>query len=203
MIKSMTGFATATVESESVTSTATIKSVNHRFLDLQLRLPQSLAAAEQSLRTLVQRRVARGRLEVTLAVQLRRDTTPVVELDETFVARVGEAIERARALGIVAGPLQPGDLLRLPQALTVREAASQTPEEEAAAVKRTADEALIAALEALDTMRRREGELLNVDLEQRRALLARAIDQAGVASADGQAARRISCSSGSRSSGRR
>jgi uncharacterized protein (TIGR00255 family) len=190
MIKSMTGFATATVEADGVTTTATVKSVNHRFLDLQLRLPTTLAAAEQGFRAIIQQRVARGRLEATLAVQLRRETTPIVELDEAFVSRVGAAIERAKTLGVVAGELQPGDLLRLPQALTVREAASQTPEEEAEGVRRTAEEALVASLEALDTMRRREGELLNQDLEQRRAMLAKSIEQVAAAAADGQAGRR-------------
>src|SRR5262245_61906839 len=122
MIKSMTGFATATVESELATTTATLKSVNHRFLDLQMRLPQSLAAAEQSLRVIVQQRVARGRVEATLNVQTRRATTVVVELDEAFATNLSNAIERARELGIVEGALLPGDLLRFPQALAVREA---------------------------------------------------------------------------------
>jgi len=190
MIKSMTGFATMAVESEGATTVATIKSVNHRFLDLQMRLPSSLAAVEQGLRTLVQQHVARGRLEVTLGVQVRRVTAPIVELDEAFVARVGAAIDRARALGVVTGSLQPGDLLRLPQALTIREEATQSADDENATIRRGAEDALIGALEALDTMRCREGELLGHDLELRRALLARAIEQIALAAADGQAGRR-------------
>src|SRR5262245_14902211 len=46
MIKSMTGFASVTREDERATMTVTIKSLNHRYLDLQLRIPQSLAALE-------------------------------------------------------------------------------------------------------------------------------------------------------------
>ena len=76
MITSMTGFASATHEAESATTSVTVKSVNHRFLDVQLRVPSTLAAAENALRTQIQQRLARGRVEVTIAVQTRRVTTP-------------------------------------------------------------------------------------------------------------------------------
>ena len=66
MIKSMTGFASLTRDDEAATITVTMRSVNHRFLDLQLRMPPSLAALESQLRALVQQRVARGRVEVAV-----------------------------------------------------------------------------------------------------------------------------------------
>ena len=72
MIKSMTGFASLTREDETATVSATIKSVNHRFLDVQLRIPAALAALETRIRALVQQHVARGRVEVGVGVQQRR-----------------------------------------------------------------------------------------------------------------------------------
>jgi uncharacterized protein (TIGR00255 family) len=186
MITSMTGFASATHEAESATTSVTVKSVNHRFLDVQLRVPTALAAAENALRTQIQQRLARGRVEVTVAVQTRRATTPIVELDEAFATRVGAAIERARELGVVSGGLQAGDLLRFPQALAVREAPVASPEDEAAQLKRGAEAALAAALAALDAMRRREGELLRADLDARRATLAAAIERVAEAAGQGQ-----------------
>ena len=191
MITSMTGFASATVEGEGATTSVTVKSVNHRFLDLQMRVPSSLAAVEHTLRGLVQQRVARGRVEVTVNVQARHATTPTVELDEAFAARLGSAIDRARALGIVSGTLAPGDLLRFPQALAVREAPAAAPEDEAAELKRGAEAALAGALEALDGMRRREGELLRADLDSRRTTLARAIERVAAAAADGEAVLKV------------
>jgi uncharacterized protein (TIGR00255 family) len=186
MITSMTGFASATHDAEGATTSVTVKSVNHRFLDVQLRVPGPLAAAENALRTQIQQRLARGRVEVTVTVQTRRVTTPTVELDEAFAGRLATAIERARELGVVSGMLQPGDLLRFPQALAVREAPVASPEDEAAQVKRGAEMALAAALEALDTMRRREGELLRADLDARRATLAAAIERVAEAAVQGQ-----------------
>jgi uncharacterized protein (TIGR00255 family) len=187
MITSMTGFASATHEGESATTSVTVKSVNHRFLDVQLRVPSPLAAAESALRALIQQRLTRGRVEVTVNVQARRATTPLVELDEAFASRLAAAIERARALGVVSGTLAPGDLLRFPQALAVREAPAAAPEDEAVALKRGAEAALGSALEALETMRRREGDLLRADLDGRRGTLAAAIERVATAAADGQA----------------
>ena len=186
MITSMTGFASATHEAESATTTVTVKSVNHRFLDVQLRVPSTLAAAENTLRTQIQQRLGRGRVEVTIAVQQRRITTPTVELDEAFATRVGAAIDRARELGVVSGTLLPGDLLRFPQALAVRDTPVASPEDEAVQLKRGAETALASALEALDTMRRREGELLRADLDSRRTTLAAAIERVAEAAAEGQ-----------------
>ena len=64
MIKSMTGFASLTRDDERGTIGVTIRAVNHRFLDLQLRLPTPLAALEPPLRALVQKRLGRGRVEI-------------------------------------------------------------------------------------------------------------------------------------------
>ena len=186
MITSMTGFASATHEAESATTSVTVKSVNHRFLDVQLRVPSTLAAAENALRTQIQQRLARGRVEVTIAVQTRRVTTPVVELDEAFAGRVAAAIERAREIGVVSGALDPRRPAALPAGLAVREAPVASPEDEAAQLKRGAETALAAALEALDAMRRREGELLRADLDARRGTLAAAIERVADAAAQGQ-----------------
>jgi uncharacterized protein (TIGR00255 family) len=186
MITSMTGFASATVEAEGATTSVTVKSVNHRFLDVALRAPAALAPAESALRALVQQRLARGRVEVTFNLQGRRATTPIVELDEAFAARVGAAIDRARELGVVSGTLAAGDLLRFPQALAIRDAPATSPEEDSAELKRAAEAALGSALEALDAMRKREGDLLRADLDARRGTLARLIERVAEAAAQGQ-----------------
>ena len=121
MIKSMTGFASLTHEDERATIGVTVKTVNHRFLDVQLRMPQSLAEIEPRIRALLQKRLARGRVEVAITVQLRAVLAPTVELNEDMVNALAAALERAREKGLVAGVLTPGDLLRVPQAVSIRE----------------------------------------------------------------------------------
>src|SRR5437879_2667673 len=126
MIKSMTGFASVTVEDDRATVAVTIRALNHRYLDLQLRIPQSLASIESDVRALVGRQVARGRVELSLSLQLRQTPGIEVEFNEEFGRALEAALEQARSRGLVAGALSPGDLLRLPQALTIRERPSDT-----------------------------------------------------------------------------
>ncbi len=170
MIKSMTGFASQTQDDDVASVAVTIKSVNHRFLDLQLRLPAFLSGLESRLRALVQSRVARGRVEVSVTVQQRRSAGIEVELNEAFVAALRPALDRARELGLVEGPLTPGDLLRFPQALSIREKADDTPVEETPLAERI-EQTVTAALDDLETMRVREGGYLRTDLDNRRTRL--------------------------------
>ena len=172
MIKSMTGFASVTHEDERASVGVTVRSVNHRYLDVQTRLPQSLSALEQRVRGLVQQRVARGRVEVAVSVQLRQQPKLEVELNETFVAALSQAMERARAAGLVQGTLQPGDLLRFPQALAVREQAAELDADSVAAMEAAIETAVAQALADLDVMRCREGAMLQTDLDARKQAVA-------------------------------
>ena len=145
MIKSMTGFAALTREDDRATIAVTIRALNHRYLDLQLRIPQSLAAIESDVRALVAKRVARGRVELSLSLQVRQLPGVDVEFNEEFGRALSAALDQARARGLVAGALTPGDLLRLPQALTIRERQADADEaaqaEVAARARAAVDEA--------------------------------------------------------------
>ena len=169
MMRSMTGFAAVTHDDARGSLSVTVRAVNHRFLDLQLRLPPLLAELEPRVRALVQRGLARGRVELQVSLQPRGGSSPVVELNEGFVVALTTALEGARAAGLVQGPLTPGDLLRLPQALAIREHA---PEADAGAGwAETLDATVARAIEALDEMRIREGGHLKTDLAARKGTL--------------------------------
>jgi uncharacterized protein (TIGR00255 family) len=185
MIKSMTGFASLTKDDSSASIGVTLKSVNHRFLDLQLRTPGSLAALESRIRALVQSRVARGRVEVMITVQQRRESSVEVELNEAFLAALKPAIERARSLGFIEGPVTAGDLLRFPQALAIREKVDEAEGEETA-LATAVEQSLAEALEELDHMRAREGGYLRVDLDARRTRLGNLFERVAVAAEEGK-----------------
>ena len=121
MIVSMTGFAASTRESDDLAVNVTLRSVNHRHLDVQFRLPQSVQGLETVFRTAIQQRLARGRVDVAMSVQERTEPVMVVEIDEALAQAVGAAVGKVRASGLVEGPLLPGDMLRIPQVLKVRE----------------------------------------------------------------------------------
>jgi uncharacterized protein (TIGR00255 family) len=181
MIKSMTGFAAVSREDERATVAVTIRSVNHRYLDLQLRNPQSLAAIENELRALVAKHVARGRIELSISLQLRQVAGVDVEFNETFAQALEAALAQARERGLVAGALTPGDLLRFPQAIIVTE----QKETMDAAVFPDVEAALAEALDGLDRMRSSEGAHLAADLEERRLLLGDLFTRAAAAAAAG------------------
>ena len=143
--------------------------MNHRFLDLQLRIPPTFLALEPRVRALVQQRVSRGRVEVTVTVQQRRVPALDVELNEPFLQALGAALDHARERGHIAGPMTAGDLLRFPQALSIREKQHEL-QGETELLPRL-EEAIWAALDGLDSMRVTEGEFLRTDLDARRQLL--------------------------------
>ena len=171
MIKSMTGFGSAAHEDEHSSIAVTLRSLNHRYLDVQLRLPPALGAIEADVRALVAKTVTRGRVELALTVQLRQAPALEVEFNEPFGRALEVALEQARARGLVSGPLTPGDLLRLPQALSIRERPAGD-DGLTEAVAADARRLIERALAELDTMRTCEGAHLRADLDQRKATIA-------------------------------
>ena len=180
MIKSMTGFASVTHEDEFTNIGVTARSVNHRYLDIQIRVPQVLAELEHGLRGLVQQHVARGRVEVGVTLRLKTHPAVDVDLNESLVEALARAAQTARQQGWVDQGLAAGELLRFPQVVTVREQPADD------AVWRTicarVTDTTTRVLSELDVMRRREGDFLRTDLEGRvaevRALVDRIVTEA-------------------------
>jgi uncharacterized protein (TIGR00255 family) len=168
--------------------TVTIRALNHRHLDLQVRIPQLLAAIEGEVRALVGRHVARGRVELSLSLQLRQVPGMEVEFNETFGQALLAALDQARARGLVAGTLTPGDLLRLPQALTIRERQTDADESLERELIERARAVITEALVDLDTMRTREGDHLRSDLDIRRATVSECVEHVAAAADEGRVA---------------
>ncbi len=186
MIKSMTGFAAVTREDEQASISVSIRTLNHRHLDVQMRTPQSLAAIESEIRTLIGRQVARGRVELAISLQVRQTPTVEVEFNEAFGRALEAALDQARTRNLITGTLAPGDLLRLPQALTIREkpaAADETAQREIAERVKTA---VVDALSDLDRMRATEGDHLRGDLDERRRGVAELVERVAVAADEGR-----------------
>ena len=184
----MTGFASLTHEDERATIGVTVRAVNHRFLDLQLRVPHLFGDVEPRLRSLLQKRLARGRVEIGIAVQVRDASTPIVELNMEVAQALSAAIEQARAQGLVSGTLSPGDLLRLPQAIAVRERSVEADPALEARIAVSIEAAVEQALADLDAMRVREGAHLAADLDTRRQTLVQLIENLRLAADEGRGA---------------
>jgi len=180
MIKSMTGFASLTHEDDCATIDVTIRSVNHRFLDLQVRLPPWLVEFETRVRAVLQKGLSRGRVEAAVSVQLRSGAAPTVDVDLGFIGALATAFDEARTRGLVSGALTPGDLLRIPQAVAIRERAAERDPAQVAQVGASVASSVERAVAELDAMRVREGLHLRADLDARRTALGAMIERVAV-----------------------
>lgn len=189
MMVSMTGFAAVVREDESASASVTLRAVNHRFLDLQIRVPQTLSGLEPVVRARLQRRLSRGRVDAFLTLQHKTMPGVDVVLNEPVVAALSASMQQARARGWIDGHLTPGDLLRVPQAVVFRDvtepAAVQTISPQLQAL---VEAAVDAATDQLQDMRAREGEMLRRDLDARREGLAQTIADIAVRAEGGRVA---------------
>lgn len=115
----MTGFGEASGENGRYALTVGLRAVNHRFLDLQMRLPEEHRGAEGALRELFSRDLVRGRVEARIDVHTLREAAARVQVNEEVVRAVSAAVRALSEAGLVAEGLTAGDLLRLPAALQV------------------------------------------------------------------------------------
>ena len=168
----MTGFARVEgAVSEGLSFNFSIKSVNHRFLDVSLRLPGGLEGLEIKLRQLLKEKIARGHVDVTL--NLSRVATGRVEYDS---ARLAAYVDAFRAASVELGVASEPDLnvlFRLPGVINQDTRSEEPPEVIEAAVLAQLDP-LIAAL---NTMRVHEGAALRDDLKAGLDRLAAAVEQ--------------------------
>jgi uncharacterized protein (TIGR00255 family) len=177
VIRSMTGFAAVSREEAGVRVSVTAKSVNHRFLDMQVKAPQSLASMESGVRGLVQAMLTRGRVELSVGVEYTAPPPREVVLDEALLEQVSRVIEVARAKGVLSGTLTASDVLRIPQAIEIRAKADTTGAGAPPAVSALVTAALEEAIRALIVMRETEGRFLEADLDMRLATIAGLVDE--------------------------
>lgn len=162
---SMTGYATAQSATEDgLTFTLTLKSVNHRFLDLNLRLPADCDAVELLLRRLIKENVRRGHIDVTLFLERRaKEQGQAVQVNHELLTSLVKAFhEAAKAHHFNAEP-DLHELLKLPGVLSTEVAPSQDLSRSASLEPAVAALAP-ALLEQLNQVRGTEGAVLVAEL---------------------------------------
>lgn len=159
LVVSMTGYGRAEARGARSLLVAEARSVNHRFLETSIKLPRGLTVQEPDVRRLVQGRIARGRVDLTVTLRRPAGGAASVRTDVTLAL---EYARGARALGEAVGvvsALSVADLLRLPGVVTVEDAEEE--DDEGAVLLKTAAH---DALEELCRMRQTEGAALARDL---------------------------------------
>ena len=158
-MKSMTGYGKGVAASDGRELTVELKSVNHRFLDVSMRLPRVLSCIEDTLRQTIAERLVRGHVDVFVNYRNTRTDAKTVRVDDTLLnAYVTAARAANESLGL-RDDLTLSNVLRLPDVTEIVPA-----DEDADALKTLAEDATNLALNGLIDMRIAEGARLRAAL---------------------------------------
>jgi uncharacterized protein (TIGR00255 family) len=183
MIQSMTGFGRAAFRVGETAFEVEVRSVNQRHLDARVRLPRALAALEPELRARIQERLARGKVDCTIAAPGGETLSPRLEVDREAARaylRVARALEAEEGISPTLGS---AELLALPGVARLIE-----PEWPGDELRRAVLPALDAALDGLASMRASEGEALAREFEGRLVRLSEWVDALAARASDVQQA---------------
>lgn len=167
MTRSMTAFARQESQQSWGSLTWEVRSVNHRFLEPHLRLPESLRELEGPLRELLRKRLSRGKVECTLRF-VPEESAQKLQVNQAFVQQLLDATAEVEQLMPVSESLNPLDILRWPGAL-------QDSRLDMEQVKNEALRLFKSALDDLVAGREREGKELADMIEQRLVSIANVV----------------------------
>jgi uncharacterized protein (TIGR00255 family) len=170
MISSMTGYAALTKELASGVLGVELRSVNHRYLDVQFRLPDDLRAIEPQLRELMMPRLNRGKIECRVAFTPTAGAGRLPELNQALLQQLIALDTRVRISLPAAANLSVADILRWPGMLS----AETVPLED---LRQACRDLVEQALEELVAARAREGEKLKAFLLARADAMQALVEQ--------------------------
>ncbi len=163
MLVSMTGFGRGETSADGMKATVEVKSVNNRFCDISIRLPQSIRHKESELRDLIQKHIERGKLNVSIKIE-KQD---LAELDITIDPKVVKSYHQLLTNLQESAGLS--DSIKIEHFLTFNDlfVAKEEDEEELKTMASLVEKATLNAIEHLNEMRANEGGHLAEDLSMR------------------------------------
>lgn len=171
MIASMTGYGRAEAPFGDLRVTVEVRSVNHRFCEVAARLPRSLSAYETRFRKVIQNRVARGRVDVTVNTGGDRPVKRVA-VDLELARQYCDAYRSVKAELGLTGEVSVEAVIAARDVLTYVE-----PEVDPSALAEHVEGLIGKALDGLEGMRREEGATIARDVEERLRHVATALDR--------------------------
>lgn len=162
MIKSMTGFGRGEAEQDNRRITVEMKAVNHRYLDISVRIPKKLGFFENAVRTLMKEYMQRGKVDVFITYEDFNEANVSLKYNESLAAEYVNYIKRMADTFHLEPDLSAASLSRCPEVLMMEE--QDTDEKELWAVL---EQALRKACEGFVETRIREGEHLQSDLVEK------------------------------------
>jgi len=173
MISSMTGFGAARAEAPNLTVLVEIKSVNHRYIDVHVKIPAEYQTFENQIRQRIAAAFKRGRFDVFVRIDYKRDNIRL-EANHAMIRAYVDLVERLKKEFPLQGDLTVEMLARLPGLITAS-GADLSPEDQQS-IGKALDEAAEGAIRQLAAMRAVEGQSLLGDIDRRSAAIRRHLD---------------------------
>ncbi len=158
-MKSMTGYGEASGQIRGTRVTVQVRSLNHRHLDLQLRVPREYLSFEEEIRKVIRDKIARGRLDIFINRAPTKGQGRRLELDEELLAQYLTSVRQAKRKYQLSGDFSVSLLSSVPELFRLREV-----EVDAAAERQGLFKTLDVALRRLERAREREGRQLKSDM---------------------------------------
>ncbi len=159
-MKSMTGYGEASQNIRGTRLTVQIRSLNHRHLDLQLRVPREYLSFEEEIRKSIREKISRGRIDLFVNRYAAKVQTRKLEMDEPLVGQYVAGMKQLKKRYQLGGEVGVSILANLPELFHVREVEVDHRSEREALLR-----ALGAALKKLERAREREGAQLRADMD--------------------------------------
>lgn len=160
MILSMTGFASVSREFPGGMLSLELRAVNHRYLDVQMRLPEELRIIEPLLREMISGKVSRGKLECRVGLNQLDSDAPTLEINQEYLERLLSVANALQSRALEMKGLSVGELMRWPGVLKTNELAPEV-------LHKLCLESLAGVLTEFNASRAREGEKLKAVLLER------------------------------------
>ncbi|MBN2057025.1 YicC family protein [bacterium] len=160
MVLSMTGFGESQTLSSMGTLHISIRSVNHKYLSLNIKMPHGLMMLEPMIRDQVKHRISRGRVDIALGIDGLSELPREVMISTAHLKSVVNALREAAGVIGLSGDLSLGDLLNIPGIFTEREETREIKE-----LSQGVEIGLGTALDELQASREREGKAIARDLQ--------------------------------------
>ncbi|MCX5716465.1 MAG: YicC family protein [Candidatus Omnitrophica bacterium] len=162
MIKSMTGFGKGEAKGRSGTVKAEIRAINHKFLEIGIKLPEGIASLEDKIRELAQGYVCRGKVNINIAYEDGLGAADKISVDEKLAKAYYRQLNGLKKKIKLEGSIRLDQLIALPGVITYE------PKKAAAHdAWPAAQAALRKAFRSLDSSRLKEGRALQADLKKR------------------------------------
>ncbi|HHY60923.1 MAG TPA: YicC family protein [Clostridia bacterium] len=172
MPKSMTGYGRGESQGCGKRVTVEMKSVNHRYLEIQVKMPKQYYCLEERIRNLVKQHVARGRVDVLFNIEEAEESPRFVKVDKELAIAYHNSLKELAEFLQIPLNITLFEICQLPDIIQVEEA-----ELDPEVFWPVLQEALLAAVKGLVAMRQAEGEQLARDLRQRQQVIRGLVDQ--------------------------